>query len=199
MRRPRRLVRWCVLALCFGVVGALSAALILRPNQSLAHAEQYAVYSAYIEPGLTGDSHDLGSSEGLVVIQASTVMSLRFGLFSAWRIRAAIPQLRSSVMLEFFLSNLCDRQLAERFALPAKYELANRREINLYPTEQFAKRFPGNYGYLTFSRIGFNRDLTEAVFYTEHMCGLCGEGKYVFMRKVNSHWITVGEAPTWIS
>lgn len=199
MRRVPRLVRWCFVSLCIGVVGALLAHLVLRPNPSRADAEQYPVYTAYIEPGLTGESDDLGSSKGLLVIQASTVMSSRVGFFSAGHVRTTLPQLKPAVMFEFLLSNLRDEQLERRFNLPGRYELATAAGINLYATEQFTKRFPDSYGYLTFSRIGFNHNLTKAVFYTEHMCGLCGEGKYVFMRKVNGHWVVEGTAPTWIS
>jgi len=72
-------------------------------------------------------------------------------------------------------------------------------ESKLYPTEAFEKRFPRNYGYHTFSRVGFNRELTEAVFYTEHMCALCGEGKYVFMRKLNGKWTVLSTASRWVS
>ncbi|MGD0468451.1 MAG: hypothetical protein ABSA54_08760 [Terriglobales bacterium] len=39
----------------------LLAYLVLRPNAERADSEQYIVYSAYIEPNLTGDSHDLGA------------------------------------------------------------------------------------------------------------------------------------------
>jgi hypothetical protein len=194
-----RFSRWFVITLCVVVLGPFFAYLVLRPSPSNANTEQYAVYSAYIEHGLTGNSHDLGDKRGIVVIQASTTISSRSVLFSARHLREVIPELKRSVTFEFFLSNLRDRQLEKRFMIPTKYELATRQEIDLYATEQFERRFPDNYGYLTFSRIGFNRNLTEAVFYTEHMCGLCGEGKYVFMRKVNGHWTTVREASTWIS
>jgi hypothetical protein len=60
-------------------------------------------------------------------------------------------------------------------------------------------RFPQNYGYLTFSRVAFNRDLTEAFFYTEHVCGLRGEGRFVFVKKVIGVWIVDRTASTWIS
>lgn len=199
MRRLLWLSRSLFVTLCVVVVGAFLAHLIFRPSPSRAKAEQYAVYAAYVEPGLTGDSHDLGDKRGLLVIQESTTTSSSSVLFSARHLRKALPELKPSLILEFFLSNLHDEQLEKRFTLPAKYELASREEINLYPTEQFAKRFPDNYGYLTLSRIGFNRYLTEAVFYTEHMCGMCGGGKYVFMRKVGGHWTTAGEVPTWVS
>jgi len=193
------------------MVAILSLAhLVLRPNTDRADSEQYVVYSAYIEPNLTGDSHDLGSRNGLIVIHGSTIVSdqftnkskvnqCRFLLGSVGRAKATIPQLRRAVLFEFLIANLHDEQLENRFHLTAKYEFPTEQEMNLYPSGQFMHRFPHSYGYLTFSRVAFNRGLTEAFFYTEHVCGLCGEGKYVFMRKVNGSWVVEGTAPTWIS
>ena len=60
-------------------------------------------------------------------------------------------------------------------------------------------RFPGNYGALTFARVAFNRSLTEAFFYTEHLCGLCGEGKFVYMLKTGGKWVVANTASTWVS
>jgi hypothetical protein len=210
MRRLKRLTRWALIALGAMVAILLLTHLALRPNSDRADSEQYVVYSAYIEPNLTGDSHDLGSRSGLIVIHGNTIVSdqfvnksrfnqYRFLLGTAGHAKATIPQLRGSVLFEFFIANLRDERLERRFQLSAKYELATEREMNLYPLEQFIRRFPHSYGYLTFSRVAFNRDLTEAFFYTEHVCGLCGEGKYVFMRKVNGNWVVERTASTWIS
>jgi hypothetical protein len=58
---------------------------------------------------------------------------------------------------------------------------------------------PNSYGALTFSRVAFNRELTEAFFYTEHLCGLCGEGKFVYMRKTAGKWAVADTAGRWIS
>jgi hypothetical protein len=188
----------------------LLAYLALRPDADQAGAEQYAVYSAYIESGLTGDSHDLGNRGGLVVIDERTVFPNRFAgestlnqfrflLGHASRVTSAIPSLPRSLLFEFFLADLRDERLERRLHLPVNYELATEPETNLYPSEEFMRRFPQNYGYLTFSRVAFNRDLTEAFFYTEHICGLCGAGRYVLMMKVNGNWVVGGTASTWIS
>jgi hypothetical protein len=186
------------------------AHLAFRPSAGQADVEQYAVYSAYIEPNLTGDSHDLGGRRELVVINESTEFpnrlagkstldQFRFLLGHAGHVRAAIPSLRRSVLFEFFLANLRDERLERRLQLSANYELATEQETDLYPSEQFMQRFPQNYGYLTLSRVAFNRDLTQAFFYTEHICGLCGDGKYVLMKKVKGIWVLDGTASTWIS
>jgi hypothetical protein len=63
--------------------------------------------------------------------------------------------------------------------------------MSLYPLQAFFARFPSSYGALTFSRVAFNRDLTEAFFYTEHLCGLCGEGKFVYMRKTGGSGLSL--------
>ena len=210
MKHLKRLTSWAMIAVGAMVAVLLLAHLVLRPNAELVDAEQYIVYSAYIDPGLTGDSHDLGSPDGLIVIHRNTIISNQFIttnklnqysflLGSLGRAKAAIPQLRRSVLFEFFIANLRDEQLESRFRLTAKYEFPTEQEMNLYPTDQFMRRFPHSYGYLTFSRVAFNRDLTEAFFYTEHVCGLCGEGKYVFMRKIDGSWIVESTASTWVS
>jgi hypothetical protein len=201
MGHSNRLMRWAVIASAAIVAILLLTLRALCPDADRVESEQYAVYSAYIEPNLTGESHDLGDRSGLVVIQENTINRRGYGsLFSSTRhVKANIPQLRGSVLFELFITNLLDERLERRFHLSAKYELGTQQEINLYPFEQFTRRFPDSYGYLTFSRVAFNRDLTKAFFYTEHICGLCGEGKYVFMRKVNGNWVVERTASTWIS
>ena len=197
MKRLLWLARWVLVAL--GIVSAIAllAHVAFRPNASSADSEKYAVYSAHIEPDLTGDSHELGNRTGLVVIQKRT--QYRFLVGRVRRVKATIPRLRNSVLFEFFIASLQDQDLETRFELPAKYELATDKDMNLYPSERFMARFPSSYGYLTFSPVAFNRDLTEAFFYTEHTCGMCGEGKYVFMHKVSGKWVVEGTASTWIS
>ena len=45
------------------MVMLLLAHLVLRPNPDRADSEQYAVYSAYVEPNLTGDSVTIWAAE----------------------------------------------------------------------------------------------------------------------------------------
>lgn len=204
------------IAFGFGVTLLLSTILLvlihqyLKPNGDHARQEQYAVLSAYIEPGLTGDSHDLGSKAGLLVIRQKTTISAQWtnsGKISDYKyliggvphIRTSIPTASRSILFEFLIANLRNVKFDRSFKLSSRYELANTKDISQYPSPEFMLRFPQNYGYLTFSRVGFNRDLTEALFYTEHVCGMCGEGKYVFMSKINGKWVLVGQAGTWIS
>lgn len=210
MKRLLRVLRWLLAAFAVVVISLLVVHLSMRPNPVAADTEQYAVLSAYIEPGLTGYSHDLGSSKGLVVIAARTTFSqpmLTSNKFKQYmslvqstsHAESAINQLSRSMVFEFWATNLCDVTLEPKFQLPGRYELATEGEMKLYSYEAFFRRFPDSYGALTFSRVAFNRDLTEAFFYTEHLCRLCGEGKFVYMRKTQGKWAVADTAGMWIS
>jgi hypothetical protein len=210
MQRLLHVARWLLITFGLGVVALFAAHLALRPNPELAASEQYNVLSAYIEPNLTGESHDLGSRNGLVVIDGRTTFSeplvnsnkfKQYALLleSTGHAKATIRQLRRSLVFEFWAANLRDVTLERRFQLRLRYELATAQQMELYPSEAFFARFPSSYGVLTFSRVAFNRDLTEAFFYTEHLCGFCGEGKFVYMRKTGGKWVVADTAPTWIS
>jgi hypothetical protein len=210
MKRLLRVIRWQFASFAVAAITVLVVHLILRPNPDIADAEQYAVLSAYLEPNLTGESHDLGSREGLVVIAARTNFSqpmLNSNKFRQYLALASstghakdeIEELSRSLVFELLTSNLSDTTLLRKFPLGARYELATDGEMNLWPSKAFSERFPDSYGALTFSRVAFNRDLTEAFFYTEHLCGLCGEGKFVYMRKTAGKWVVAGTASTWIS
>jgi hypothetical protein len=105
--------------------------LAFRPDADQADAEQNAVSSAYIEPGLAGESHDLGSRTRLVVIdensmfsnrvvQNSTLKQFRFLLGNAAHIKAAIPSLRRSALFELFFANLRDERLEGRLHLSTR-------------------------------------------------------------------------------
>jgi hypothetical protein len=72
MKRLFRVLRWLLGVFAVAVLALLLLHLTLRPNSDAANTEQYAVLSAYIEPGLTYYSHDLGCDQGLVVVAART-------------------------------------------------------------------------------------------------------------------------------
>jgi len=96
------------------------------------------------------------------------------------------------------VSNLFQTRMKPNIRLPRRAipVLAAASEII---SGDFQKRFPNNLGYIVLSAVGFNRDQTQAVFYIDHFCGLCGGGRYVLMEKVNGSWQVRDEHYTWIS
>jgi hypothetical protein len=165
-------------------------------DASRVRSEKYAVYSAYLDSKLTGLSHDLGNPEGLSVIVGVTIAP---SVATLTNMKRNLPFIRSSTLRNFTLSNLQDEKLMRDFQISAKYVLITKEEARQSYTVDFLHKYPGSYGYVTFSKVGFNTDLTEALLYSEHICGLCGGGEYVLMQKIDGHWKIVGESSTWVS
>lgn len=87
--------------------------------------------------------------------------------------------------------------MEHKFDLPTQYIFSkdpSRMESDLTEEQQRA-----GYGMITFSKVIFNHDATQAVFYTEHLCGLCGGGEFVAMEKRGDRWVVVDEEYTWVS
>src|SRR5215467_8802579 len=164
MNRLFRALRWLLVAFAVTALTALVAELALRPSSGAVDTEQYAVLSAYIEPGLTGYSHDLGSRDGLLVIAARTTFSEslpnsnKFEQYTALvsstsRAKRRVHELSRSLLFEFRVTNLWNVTLEPKFRLPVRYELATEPEMKLYPYEAFLRRFPNSYGMLTFTSL----------------------------------------------
>ena len=102
----------------------------------------------------------------------------------------------------FTLSNAFPSRLRIALRLPAVVTtiVVSREDLEKADSSgEFQTRFPNNMGYIAVSQAGFNFSKTEAIFYLDHFCGLCGGGRYVFMRKTNGIWKVVDEHYTWVS
>ncbi len=64
----------------------------------------------------------------------------------------------------------------------------------------FLKKHPNSPGIVVVSRIGFNRERTEAIVYVGRACGsICGEGEYVRLMKLNGSWVVDDHTVVWLS
>jgi hypothetical protein len=64
----------------------------------------------------------------------------------------------------------------------------------------YYKQFPRSQGLLTFSRVGFSADGTQAFFYYSNRCeGLCGTGECVIMKRHDGRWAIQQEIGMWVS
>lgn len=65
---------------------------------------------------------------------------------------------------------------------------------------RFYKKYPNSSGIVFFSDVGFNAQHDQAFLYAGKTCGgLCGEGEYVLLRKINGKWEIQKEDPLWVS
>jgi hypothetical protein len=162
-----------------------------------AQQEQYAVYSAYLSHGLQTNDHDFGTGHGLLLILDHSVRATTGA-------RDALPEASLRMRRNLTLHNLRTTHFETRFTLPTEYKLVSSYTLiekgsgpaELSPEER--RRSLG--GYITLSRISFDRSGTLALFYTEHLaCGLCGGGDLVLMQKQNGQWKMIDDYSPWVS
>jgi hypothetical protein len=161
MRRGLKRLGFAALAALFVAVAAYWAWL---PSTSKMDRESYAAMSAYIAGGLTGDSHDLGSVNGLVILYGRTTNGTFRILPPTW------SHFDSRMMrFEAVLRSLTSHRLERKFDLRAPYIFTNDASIAGRDLTEAQQR--AGYGTITFSKVIFNHDAKHAVFYTEHLCG----------------------------
>jgi len=163
--------------------------------------EEYAVYSAYLSEGLLNDAHDWSVGGPVQVVVRDTTKvggNLRLRALYVLDGRVHFDQLRTSTRASYLVRNLFQTRILPKFVLPIRATVAITSQSD-YGSPEFQKKFPHNLGFIVLSGVGFNPTRTQAVFYIDHFCGLCGGGRYVLMEKVNGAWLVRGEHYTWIS
>lgn len=65
---------------------------------------------------------------------------------------------------------------------------------------EFYNDYENSNGIISFSRIAFNDDKTQAIFEIEHSyASLGGGGSIIYLKKQNDTWTIIEVIPTWIS
>jgi hypothetical protein len=196
-----RLVRGAVVLL---VILACAWALVVSERRRT-EAEFSAVLSAYLSNGVLRDVHDRGPGRGILIVLQREAQQP-----GSWRWRWLFPFDRdfkfaqSSIVTRssFALSNALPTRLRVVLRLPTGVSgvFVGRSELEQSEASgEFQRRFPNSLGYLAVSQAGLNLNRTEAIFYIDDFCGLCGGGRYVLMHKINGVWSVVDEHYTWVS
>jgi hypothetical protein len=168
--------------------------------------EEYAVYSALINEN-TGDEN---INRPLVIKDKPTawVGSLEEEKSTFYEdLQKSSPNLSSETLDDLQAKNDETHTFTRRFDIKRKYILVSEKEIDdIFKKgggrwEEFYRRYPETRGFVTFSRVGFNNDKTQALVYQAHSCGgLCGGGGYVLLVKINGVWTSKGTVgPVWVS
>ena len=162
-----------------------------------ATSEDYAVYRAAVS-ALLARSSSAGLPDGVTVVAARTQPLLAEETF-----RLIPPRLMADIdpgTVEGVraVEGQGGRVAADSLALPGAFrELAPQADDSMFvePKDIFVswRRFHERFGTdavrLTVSRVGFNRDHTQAVVHVRRMCdGLCGYGETLLMQKQDGRW-----------
>src|SRR6266850_2743089 len=156
-------------------------------------AEDYAVYSAALS-----DPRYIDSSVKLLVIRDRT-----FRYPSSQQKKSKIPdliervpELERDTLNDYQARNKDEQQLSSLFNLKVKSELIDGRNIDELLEKNFIEgwqaikaKYPDSNGVITLSRVGFNRQKTQALVYIAISCGPhCGEGNFMLLSKTRDGW-----------
>jgi hypothetical protein len=191
MRRVAVIVLLLILSSSCGVI-------VPAPEETVTPSEdEYLVYSTLIEE-MAGDAE-------LIVIRDSTRLDF------ADDISQTVEQIRKStlgagedVLGDFRVKAAHPLQLENRFSFTGTIVLMSQEEFDSIFVDggvwdEFYERYPKSNGIMTFSRVGFNSQLDEALAYIGIQSNFKdGAGYYVFLEKLRDGW-TVGETTlAWV-
>lgn len=122
-------------------------------------------------------------------------------------LKKSSPALMPETVDDLQAKNKEEYTFTRRFDIKRRYVFISEEEINTifdkrgFGWDKFYQKYPGSGGFLTFSRVGFNADKTQALVYQSYSCGdLCGGGTYYLLTKENGIWTVKGSVgPAWVS
>jgi hypothetical protein len=194
-RRARRIVR---LLSFFALILIAGSWVFYRGDRSRNEVMEYEVYSAYLSEGILNDAHDWSVDAPIQVVIADTTSSEHLRRVFGLSRRVDLEQLEATTEISFVFRNLFQTPVPPGIHLPqrAMPVYVSSEAVHL---EDIQDRFPNSMGYVVLCGVGFNFTHTQALFYIDHVCGLCGGGRYVLMEKANGSWHVRNEHYTWIS
>ena len=180
-----------------------------KSNFGIRTTESYAVYSAILRKMI--NSPENGDSVDLLVINKKTSTD---NIFENWgdkvfrKKKAAVSRNFWKAQADYKLRNKKSGKLINSFALTTKYILIDQKEFNDFfkkdnlkeDWENFFHKYPNSPGFITFSRIGFDKGYKHAFVYREVNCGmLCAGGSYILLKKTANGWEQIKEILFWAS
>jgi hypothetical protein len=119
-----------------------------------------------------------------------------------------LPELQSQTIDDFHAKAKQCFPFRKELDIPMKYTLVSAKDLeSLFPQGEFDRawtrfysKYPNSSGIISFSNIGFNVEMNQALVSTGKACGgLCGAGHYVLLAKEHGEWHVKSKTMTWIS
>jgi hypothetical protein len=164
---------------------------------------EYQVYKVFLEDFITPTTKN-------VVITKFTTSKDSDDLNTRSFIRRKLSQVESETLNNYLSRNHKSYELKNSFGINVNVTLITEEDlISIRRQEKadlgeaykaaFREKFSTEYQ-LSFSRVGFNRKMSQALIHFGYNCGTtCGEGNYVVLSKKNNRWIIKKKVMSWIS
>jgi hypothetical protein len=181
---------------------------LAQGNESGIQAEEYVVYDVLIKE--TGREEK--NADRLLVIKEQPspwISPIDDGQSNFYEeMKKDTPALMTETVNDLRARNKEGFKFARNFKIERQYVILTDEEFKtLFKAgggdgwTGFREKYPKAGGIVTFSRVGFNPDRTQALVYRGYQCGgLCGGGNYYLLRRKNGGWVIDGHVgPSWMS
>ena len=175
----------------------------VAPSPSLtpdAVMEEEMVYAALVKA--------LYPSSSMLVImdQAQTSVLGLADETTYQHVEGSLKHLSADTMQDFRTNNTASQTLRASMVLSVQYNLFSQNDrqelfkINQSGWDVFYNRYPDAPGIITFSKVGFNKTLDQALVYLGIQSNwLAGSGNFYLLKKVGGNWVIDEQVISWVS
>ena len=164
--------------------------------------EEYAVYATVINELYVAEQTKLVIIKDRTGLSHSISKDLNRELELAQRDMTATS---NDTIKDFQEKNQQSYPLDDSIRTKTKCLLIGEKEVEeIYQDvdgwSNFYKKYPDSQGIMTLSRVGFNKDLNQALVYVgNRKGGLSGMGLFILLSKGNGNWIIQDKYSAWVS
>jgi len=155
-------------------------------------ADEFLVYKAVLQSFVRKET------KRLVIRKQTTTVAENFSSRFGENLIEPLPTLSKETIDDFGTRNQKSVTLTDKFNLKLKINFVGEEINKLFENnavggkdgwEIFNKKYSNANGFISVSRVGFNKSKTQALIAVSHSCGWrCGEGSYKLLTKKNNTW-----------
>jgi hypothetical protein len=166
--------------------------------------EEYKVYKVLLE-----EEFITPKTKQIVISKFTTIADSDEANTSSF-IRRKLSQVKSDTLNDYNSHDRRSYELNNNFGISLNVSLITeedlipiRRKEKADLGESYKATFKEKFStenLISFSRVGFNRKMNQALIQVGYSCGTtCGESNYIILSKKNNRWIIKKKLMTWIS
>jgi hypothetical protein len=175
--------------------------------QNTLNSDEFSIYSTLLQIWSTGDKN-----QELVIKNKTFVDDININQIdkSKYLIKQ-MPSLSKEIIDNFSSRNSKPIKIEDKFNLKLKVNVVGEELDQIFNNSLqqstkmeawgvFREKNPKANGFITISRVGFNKEKTQAFAYVARHCDvLCGSSWYYFLVKRNDKWTLQERLNAWVS
>ncbi len=165
--------------------------------------DDYSIYSEFLQDDYINDINKLRTKKKQKINKAVVIMSeTKIFKIMPDDLKANLKGLKDETIQDYIIKNKTTMTLENKFRCDMKVILVKESKIKKILKkgwDNFKKKYPYSSGFIFLSRVGFNKDKTQALIYVGELWGpLAGGGYYILYNLENGEWVNKASLLVWI-